>query len=291
MQLPIDLLQTFATVAKTKNFTAAGKQIHRSQSAVSMQMKRLADTVGQPLFEIEGKTIELSPMGDLILEHAERILKAHESAVNAIGNKRLKGRIRFGAPEDYASSIVPRVLAGFAKEHSDIRVDVICLPSVQLYADLLKGNLDIAICTALNVDGEKLCNEPVVWVAGMDVDILSEKSIPLAVYGHDCVYRRWAVEALEKQKRPFHIAYMSPSVSGILAAVRSRLAVAPVGLSVAAKDLTIVGPQQGFPSLPKASICLHKAINSKRNLIEKLAGHVYASFRYEIKSLWGKKRE
>lgn len=278
MQLPIDLLQTFAIVAKTRNFTSAGKQIYRSQSAVSMQMKRLAETIGQPLFDIEGKTIHLSPMGDLVLEHAEKILQAHELAVNAIGQSKLQGRIRFGAPEDYASLIVPRILAGFAREHSDIRVDVICLPSVQLYAELLQGNLDLTICTALDIDGETLCNEPVVWVAGSDVDPRSYESIPLAVYGHDCIYRRWAIEALETSHLPFHIAYMSPSISGILATVRAGLAIAPVGLSVVTNDLRIIGLEEGFPSLPSATICLHRAFNSKSMLIEKLADHVYEAF-------------
>ena len=278
MHLSIDLLQTFSVVAETRNFTAAGRRVHRSQSAVSMQMKRLAEAVGHPLFDIEGKRIQLNPMGDLLLEHAHRILKAHEAAVTAIGHATLKGRLRFGAPEDYASLFVPRILAGFAKEHPDIRVDVICRPSDQLYSELLRGNLDLVICTALDAGGENLCNEPVVWVTEQDGRALSGASVPLAVYGHNCIYRKWAIEALENIRRPFHIAYMSPSIFGILAAVRSGLAVAPVGLSVVTDDIRIVGPEDGFPELPKADIRLHKAVNSKNILIEKLAGHVRTSF-------------
>lgn len=278
MHLPIDLLQTFSAVAETRNFTAAGRRIHRSQSAVSMQMTRLAESVGYPLFDIEGKRIELSPMGDLLLEHARRILNAHEAAVTAMGHARLKGRLRFGAPEDYASLYIPRILAGFAGEHPDIRVDMICRPSDQLYADLLAGNMDLVICTALDVGGEKLWDEPVVWVTGRDGRALDGTSVPLAVYGHNCIYRKWAVQALEKIQRSFHIAYMSPSIAGILAAVRSGLAVAPVGLSIVTDDIRILGTGDGFPALPKADIRLHKAVNSKNRLIETLAGHVRASF-------------
>mgnify|MGYP006281513237 CR=1 FL=1 len=277
MHLPVELLETFVTVAETKNFTAAGKRIHRSQSAVSMQMKRLTEIVGSPLFDGNGRRIRLSPMGELLLDHARKILKAHETAATAITRSELKGRIRFGAPEDYASLFVPDILAGFAQEYPDIRVDVICLPSVQLYADLLQDKLDLALCTALNAGGEEIRSEPIVWVTGMEEEALAQGSVPLAVYGHDCIYRKWAVKALEKIGRPFHIAYMSPSISGILAAVRSGLAVAPVGLSVVPADARILERREGFPSLPHAAISLHEKMDSPDPLVDKLAVHVRSS--------------
>ncbi|MCF8045446.1 MAG: LysR family transcriptional regulator [Desulfarculaceae bacterium] len=277
MHLPVELLETFVTVAETKNFTTAGKRINRSQSAVSMQMKRLTEIVGSPLFDSNGKRIRLSPMGELLLDHARKILKAHETAATAITRSELKGKVRFGATEDYASLFVPDILAGFAEEYPDIRVDVICMPSVQLYADLLQDKLDLALCTALDAVGEEVLAEPVVWVTGMDEDALAQGSVPLAVYGHDCMYRKWAVQALERIGRPFHIAYMSPSISGILAAVRSGLAVAPVGLNSVPRYARIVKSREGFPGLPEASISLHKKADSDNPLVEKLAVHVRAS--------------
>jgi DNA-binding transcriptional LysR family regulator len=88
--------------------------------------------------------------------------------------------------------------------------------------------------------------EPVVRVTSNKTGILEKDSLPLAVYNYDCIYRKWATEALEKINRPFHVAYMSPSISGILATVRSGLAVAPVGLSVAGDDVRMTGPDDGF---------------------------------------------
>ena len=87
MHIPIDLLNTFVVVAETRNFTQAGKRIHKSQSAVSMQIKRLTETVGKPLIEMEGKKVRLSPMGALVLEHAQKILSVHDAAVTAIDRK------------------------------------------------------------------------------------------------------------------------------------------------------------------------------------------------------------
>lgn len=278
MHIPIDLLKTFVVVAETRNFTLAGKQIHRSQSAVSMQIKRLTETVGKPLIEMEGKQVRLSPLGELVLEHAQKILKVHDVAMTAISQSELKGRVRLGAPEDYCSLFVPQILAGFARDYPDIRVDVVCRPSAQLYGDLLQGKLDLAICTALDVNGEKIFQEPVVWVTRNKTAILEKDSLPLAVYSHDCIYRKWATEALEEINRPFHVAYMSPSISGILAAVRSGLAVAPVGLSVAGEGTRIIGPDDGFPVLPIADVCLYGTGEVKNPLVNNLAIHVRESF-------------
>ncbi|WP_022667741.1 LysR substrate-binding domain-containing protein [Desulfospira joergensenii] len=278
MHIPIDLLHTFMVVAETRNFTKAGKHIHRSQSAVSMQIKRLTEIVGKPLIEMEGKQIYLSPMGELVLEHARKILKAHDAAMTAIHHSELKGRVRLGAPEDYCSLYVPQILAGFALDYPDIRVDVICRPSADLYRDLLQEKLDLAICTALDIDGEKIFQEPVVWVVGNNPAVLEQDSLPLAVYSHNCLYRKWATQALDKICRPFHVAYMSPSISGILAAVRSGLAIAPMGLSVAGQDTRVVGPEYGFPALPVADVCLHGIGDSKNPLVNNLATHVRESF-------------
>lgn len=288
MQIPIDLLKTFVVVAETKNFTLAGKRIHRSQSAVSMQIKRLTETVGKPLIEIEGKQVRLSFLGELVLEHAQKILKVHDTAMTAISQSELKGRVRLGAPEDYCSRFVPRILAAFARDYPDIRVDVICRPSPQLYGDLLQGKLDLAICTALDINEEIIFQEPVVWVTRNNAGILEKDSLPLAVYSHDCIYRKWATEALEAINRPFHVAYMSPSISGILAAVRSGLAVAPVGLSVAGEDTRIIGPEDGLPVLPAADVCLCATAATKNSLVNNLASHVRQSFSVRNKQGAGK---
>lgn len=278
MQIPIDLLNTFMVVAETRNFTRTGKRINKSQSAVSMQIKRLTETVGKPLIEMEGKQIRLSPMGELVLEQARKILSVHDAAMTAISQSELKGRVRLGAPEDYCSHFVPQILAGFARDYPDIRVDVICRPSLDLYGDLLQGKLDLAVCTALDFKGEKVFQESIAWIACNKKEILEKGSLPLAVYSHDCLYRKWAMEALEKINRPFHVAYMSPSISGILAAVRSGLAVAPVAQSVAGKDFQKIGPEDGFPLLPTADVCLYGAGSMKNPLVENLAVHVRKSF-------------
>ena len=284
MHIPIDLLRTFMVVAETRNYTQTGRKISKSQSAVSMQIKRLTEIVGKPLIEMNGKQIRLSPMGELLLEHAQKIIRAHAAAMTAINQSELRGRVRLGAPEDYCSHFVPQILAGFARDYPDIRVDVICRSSPELYGDLIQGNLDLAVCTALGVEGEKIFQESIAWVTCGDLAILEKASLPLAVYSHNCLYRKWAMEALEKINRPFHVAYMSPSISGILAAVRSGLAVAPVAMSVAGKEVQIIGPEHGFPALPAANVCLYGTSGLTNPLVENLAIHVRNAFRERKKN-------
>lgn len=279
MHIPIELLHTFSVVAETKNFTVAGRKIHRTQSAVSVQIKRLTNIVGKPLIQIEGKKVSLSPLGELVLEHAHKILNVHNMAMTAISQSKLKGKVRLGAPEDYCSGFLPQVLAGFARDYSDIRVDVICDTSPQLHSDLLQGKLDLAICTELDVPGEIIFKEPIVWVMKSgSSDILKKESLPLAVYNPGCVYRKWAITALEEMDRPFHIAYMSLSISGILASVRSGLAIAPVAKSLVGMGYRVIGPEDGLPALPTADVSLYGCKNLENPLVENLANHVRESF-------------
>ena len=114
MNLPIDYLRTFIAVADKKGFTKAGIQVNRSQSAVSMQIKRLEDEVGKPLFERIGKTVKLTTEGHLLINYARRIVKEHDAAVTALSKPALKGFIRFGSPEHYTAGVLPKLLAGFA---------------------------------------------------------------------------------------------------------------------------------------------------------------------------------
>lgn len=279
MHIPIELLQTFSVLAETRNFTQTGKKIHRSQSAVSVQIKRLTEIVGKPLLEMEGKKVCLPPLGELVLEHAHKILNVHETAMATISQSKLKGRVRLGAPEDYCSIFLPQILSGFARDYNDIRVDVISRTSSQLHGALLHGELDLAICTELDVPGETIFKEPVVWIMkNGNCDILRKRSLPLAVYNDGCAYRKWATTTLDEMGRPYHIAYMSPSISGILASVRTGLAVAPVALSVVGQDDRIISPEDGLPALPTANVCLYGFGKLQNPLIESLAAHVREAF-------------
>jgi DNA-binding transcriptional LysR family regulator len=243
-----------------------------------MQMRRLEDEIGQPLFTRKGKSFSLTLTGEALLAHARRIVQCHDDAVASLSKPALFGRIRFGAVEDYASMLLPRVLSRFAQSYPAVRVDVHVAPSTDLKAGLDQGELDFALCTQIPGKGQVIYREPVVWVTSPHHMVHEQTPLPVAVYHEGCVFRKWATQALKAQKTSYRIAYVSTSVTGILAVVQSGLAVAPVGLSYVPDQLKRLGPEEGFPLLPTADILLYKNQTVESEAAACFERHVIAAF-------------
>ncbi len=278
MELPVDLLKSFVAVHDAGSFTHAGQVLGRTQSAVSMQMKRLEQTLGQRLFSQTGRSFCLTPSGETLLTYARRILSLHEEALSAVAGPALDGQVRFGASEDYASRMLPRVLARFSAAYPNIRVDVSCEPSDRLWTSVQKGALDLALCTEIPDGGTLVHREPVVWIASAGHRIHEKTPLPLAVYPEGCVFRKWATEALRRRKRPFRIAYVNPSIAGIQAAVSAGLAVAPIWNGHVAGRLQLLGPDDGFPRLPAAGVYLHRFPGAASEAVSCFSDFVASSF-------------
>jgi len=282
MNLQIDFLRTFIAVADTKGFTKAGLQVNRSQSAVSMQIKRLESEIGKPLFERIGKKVKLTAEGSLLIKYARRIVKEHDDAVLALSKPALKGFIRFGSPEHYTAGVLPKLLARFASSYPDIVVEMRCENSDKIKEAVDKGDLDIGLCTQLSAGGQVIYHDPVVWVATPGFIFQKDKLLSLGVFEEDCIFRNWAVEALEKAGIKYRIVYVSRSISGILDAVRAGLALAPIVQSNVPPDLKIVGVEDGLPVLPVSNIVLHKVKRPQSETIACFADHLIKSFREKI---------
>jgi len=282
MNLQIESLRTFIAVAETKGFTRAGVQVNRSQSAVSMQIKRLEDEVGKALFERIGKTVKLTTDGDMLMKFARRIVNAHDEAVMAMSKPGLKGVIRFGSPEHYTAGVLPKLLAGFASSYPDVLVEMRCENSDVIKVAVEKGELDIGICTQMDAGGQVIYHDPVVWISNGGFLFQKGKTLPLGVFEEDCIFRHWAIEALEKAGIKYRIVYVSRSISGIHDAVRAGLAIAPVVQSNVPRDLTIVGAEEGLPVLPVSNIVLHKIKRPDSETVECFADHLIKSFRQKI---------
>lgn len=282
MNLPIDFLRTFIAVTDTKGFTKAGIQVDRSQSAVSMQIKRLENEIGKNLFERIGKTVKLTVEGNILIRYARRIVKAHDDAVLALSKPGLKGFIRFGSPEHYTTGVLPKLLARFASSYPDVLVEMRCDNSDKIKQAVDKGVLDIGLCTQTSGGGQVIYRDPVVWVADPAFIFQKNKTLPLAVFEEDCIFRKWAMEALEKADIKYRIVYVSRSMSGILDAVRAGLALAPIVRSNAPSDLKIVGIQEALPVLPVSNIVLHKAKRPVSETIACFANHLIEAFKEKM---------
>ena len=279
IELPLDLLQTFATVAETGSFTRTGETQHITQSAVSMQMKRLEGIVGLALFRKQGRSFQLTQAGETLLEHALRILNAHNEAVAAFSSPDLFGRVRFGCAEDYASRFLPAVLHGFRKAFPRIRLDIHIAPGVELHEGLIREELDLCLLEGSWGGGQVVHREPLVWAASRTGAAHEEDPLPLAVYHEGCNYRKWALEGLRKARRRYWIAFVSPSISSILGAVKVGLAVAPIGASNLDNSLRALGPENGFPLLPVSDVSLHQSRSADNELVACFTNYVIESFR------------
>jgi DNA-binding transcriptional LysR family regulator len=279
MNLHIDFLRTFLAVADTKGFTRAGRLVNRSQSAVSMQIKRLEDEVGKPLFERIGKTVKLTAVGDLLIVYARRIIKEHDDAVMALSKPAMKGLIRFGSPEHYTTGVLPTLLARFASSYPDVRVEMRCENSDVIKNAVDKGELDVGLCTQIHEGGQVIYHDPVVWLANPGFIVPKDKSLPLAVFEEYCIFRGWALKALERAGTEYRIVYVSRSMSGIIDAARAGLAIAPIVQSNVPSDLTTLGPENELPVLPISDIVLHTVKSPVPETVACFANHIIKSFR------------
>lgn len=275
MELQIDLLKTFLAIIDTRGFTNASQVVHRTQSAISMQVKRLEESIGQPLFERAGRSFKLTAEGEALVPYARRLLKLHEETVAAMVKPNIFGAVKIGIIDDYALRFLPDILSRFATAYPRVQVTVRCEPTSLLAPALEKGELDLALVNG-NLDevGDVIMHDPAVWVTSANHLTHEDNPLPLALFHDECIFRKWSLEALDAANIPYRVAYQSPSVAGIIATVSAGLAVAMMLASIAPKNFQILGPEQGFPELPTAKIVLRHAPGPRSAAVDCMAQYI-----------------
>lgn len=279
--LPTELLRTFIAIADSGNFSLAGEQIGRTQSAVSMQIKRLEELVDRPLFKRDSRKLKLTSDGLTLLNYARRILKLNEEVVSLLKQPELSGWVSIGLPDDYATRFLPEILAGFSRTYPRVQVEVTCEPSHQLVKRMQRQELDLAMTTSATSDVENtqlLRRDPMVWATSEQHLQHEEKPLPLALFPDECYCRSWAIKALEKANIDYRIAYTSPSIMGLQAAVIAGLAITAISQSIIPPGMRQLGAEEGFPALPAASFLLHRNPESRHCVVDSLAEHICKTF-------------
>jgi DNA-binding transcriptional LysR family regulator len=209
--LETPLLRTLVAVSETGSFTRAAEQVHRTQSAVSMQIKRLEEAVGKPLLERDRKQTRLTREGEALVEYARRILNLHDEAVAAVSEPEVTGLVKIGTPDDYAAGFLPQVLSDFAETNPNVEVEMRCEVSAKISRAFQKGEVDVALLTAgpWLKDGEVIRREPIVWATSVRHMVHERDPLPLAVFEPGCLFRESALAAFDKAKRDYRIAYSS----------------------------------------------------------------------------------
>ncbi|MGH8433028.1 MAG: LysR substrate-binding domain-containing protein [Pseudomonas sp.] len=274
-----ELLRTFVAIADLGGFTRAAEAVNRTQSAVSMQMKRLEeDVVQRSLFERDGRQVRLTPEGQVLLGYARRILKLHGEVINTLREPHMVGSVRIGTPDDYVMRFLPGILSRFAQAYPMVQVEVHCDSSSQL---LQRQDLDLTIVTRMPGEeiGQLLRQERFVWAEALGFCPHEQTPLPLAMFNTDCFCRTWACNALDAMEREYRVAYTSPSLSALMAVVSAGLAVTAQLQSLITPDMRILGKAENLPELPMSSIVLLRNTRTQSPVTETLAEHIAEGFR------------
>jgi DNA-binding transcriptional LysR family regulator len=278
--LDIDQLKTFVAIADTGSFTKAADLVHKTQSAVSMQMKRLEERLGRPVFERDGRQSKLSEDGEKLLDYARRIVRLNLECLATFGDVDLTGRVRLGVPDDYADRYLPEILARFSRSNPRVEVTVVCEPTPMLSERVHAGDLDLAIITHVEAKGyvsEIVRVEQLLWITSTRHCVHEETPLPLALGRPTCNWRQSATEAMERINRPFRVLYSSWNSNAVGAAVLAGLAVSVLPESAVRQGMRVLGPSDGFPPLPSCNIGLMRNRHEPTALAEALAGHIVQS--------------
>lgn len=279
--LELDLMRTLVAIADTGSFNRAARAVFRTPSAVSMQMKKLEEQVGRPLFTKDGRSVALTPDGEALVGYGRRILKLADEAMQRFRSREIEGRIRLGTPDDYAGQYLPDILARFAASHPNVEVDVVCQSSMELLASLADNTLDVALVSGGHgqvTGGVTVHREELAWV-GLKHGCAHERTpVPLAVSHIGCCWRRQALNALDGAGISYRVAYSSKHYLGQLVAVRAGLAIAPFPRSSVGGDLRILGEDAGLPPLGRFEIELHRSAGATGPLFDAIASHIEGNF-------------
>ena len=253
--LDLNLLKTFVAVVESGSLSNAAPRVGRSQSAVSMQMQRLEEMVGNQLLVRGPRTVTPNAIGEGFLIYARRLLKLSDEAWASVTRPKETGSVRLGVPDDYAAFLLPPVLSRFAEDHPLVTVELICEQSTALVKTLAEGRLDLAIVTRLPdqpLDVIRL--ERFVWVASPNHVAWQADPLPVALFEPGCAARMSVLQALGEADRSYRCTYSSASLLGLIAVVQAGLAVAGLAQRSVPPSLRIIGGNEGLPVLPDLEI-------------------------------------
>lgn len=262
--LQTDWLTCFVAAVDAGSLSAAAAEVHRSQSAVSMQIKKLEAALGCTLLLRGPRQLQLTQHGRQLLGYARRMLDLQAEARAALRAEAVTGVVRLGVPDDYARRYLTPVLQRFAPAHGGVEIQLDCEQSTSLIPRVARGELDLALVSRDHPRrGTLLFHEPMVWVGSPRFDTWRRDPLPIAVYEEASLGRRSALQSLALQGRPYKVVYNSSSLAGQIAAVESGLAVAVLTQCSAPEHLQVLGREHGLGPLEPMQVAVYRSPASR----------------------------
>ncbi|WP_428554009.1 LysR family transcriptional regulator [Pseudomonas edaphica] len=281
--LQIDWLKCFVAVVDAGSLSGAAHEVNRSQSAVSMQMKKLETALGRQLLSRGPRHLQLTADGQLLLGYARRLLALHAETQAAFHGEELTGRIRLGVAEDYAAMYLTPVLKRFLPRYSGVEIELTCEQSVALIPRVRNGDLDLALVSRdAPQSGTFLFKEPMVWVGSPQFELWRRDPLPIAVYESASLARRYAVNSLSQKGREFKVVYNSSSLAGQLAAVEGGLAIAAITQCTVQASLQVLGSEHGLGRIEPMEVSILRSRASRESeAVDSLHAFIISSLRQQ----------
>ncbi len=290
--LDMDVLRTFVTGFELGSFARAAERLGRSQSAVSTQLRKLEEQLGEPLVKKAGRGLALTTAGEGLLSYAKRLLELNDEAVDAIRGSALEGWVRLGLPQDFADTFLPAVLGRFARAHPKVRVEVHVDRSAPMIEKTAKGDLDMALVWGNGTGhphAQRVAELSVSWIGrpgwdGRPTMGADPQPIPLVAFEPPCSFRAAGIAALDEAGIPWRLVFTSPSLSGLWAAAEAGLGITPrTTISMPKALAALDADTTGLPHLPAVPLALHRAEAEPEAAVRKLTDIVLDTIHDEIR--------
>lgn len=270
--LDSDLLRTFLVVAQEGNVSRASARLLRTQSAISLQVQKLEETVGHLLFQRHGRGVTLTPAGEKLLAIARRVVSTLDQAVVELRGHQPGGEIRIGIPDEYGEKVLASILASFSDAQPNAQVVVRCGSSAEYPEMISRGQLDLAIHSPESVlPGDVVIHrEPAVWAASAFADISSRTPLPIALFDKACWWRSRCLELLETSGVSYRVVCTSESLAGVRAAIAAGTAVGVLPQVSMTADLRVEDVSTLLPPMGSSELVLSKWSGAPRELVNSM---------------------
>lgn len=250
----MDALRTMVVGTELKSFARAASQLGRSQSAVSMQLKKLEEQAGRPLFRRKGRGLVPTEAGDALLAYARRIVALNDEAAASVGATAAAAPVRMGLPQDFCEDVMPDALMQFSRKWPGVHVEVRAGRNYALEDEVRAGRLDVAIAffpPGSDTHGTRIASLPMLWLGGQKLAKPSgDDPIALVLFDHPCLFRQAGLQTLERRGFRWRLSITTPSLPGVWAALQCGHGISirtPHRVPAGIRD---VGLEFALPELP-----------------------------------------
>jgi DNA-binding transcriptional LysR family regulator len=257
----IECLRTMVVGIELGSFARAALHLGRSQSAVSMQLKKLEEQAGQPLLRRSGRGLVPTEAGDALLVYARRIIDLHDEAATSLGAAATTSSIRMGLPQDFFEDVMPETITRFSRQRPNVHIEVRAGRNYALEEEVRTGHLDLALAfvkPGADKNKERLKTLPLLWLAGKMATRSPDNAapLPLVLFDHPCLFRQTAIQTLEIDARRWRLSLTTPSLPGVWAALRFGHGITVRTAHRIPSGIRDVGVELNLPRLPSLELRL-----------------------------------